>query len=263
MTTMIEAVGITKQYGDALALDEAGFTVAGGEVVALLGANGAGKTTLLKCLLGLLRFQGTARIAGIDVLRDGKRARRSVGYLPQVAAFPAHVTVAEALEQRADLRGLTDEDIDARMAQLGLTAHADKRVGALSGGLRQRLGIAAALLGDPPVLILDEPIASLDPDGQALFRELIAQVRDAGRAVLLSTHVHELLDGVAERAVALVEGRVVYDGALDGLLQPAPRRRRLVLPDAHATDPAAVSATVPTRKDDRQIALPALAGEVL
>lgn len=215
---MIEVHELRKSYGEIPVLDGVSFTVREGEVVALLGANGAGKTTLLKCLLGLVRFRGEARIGGLDVAFWGKQVRRLVGYLPQTPAFPPHLTVADALISYADLRGLRGEDIDARLAHVGLTAHADKRVGALSGGLRQRLGLAISLLGDPPVLLMDEPVANLDPEGRQLFQELVADLRAGGRTVLLATHVVRMLDGLAGRALVLSEGRLAFDGRLDELL---------------------------------------------
>jgi ABC-2 type transport system ATP-binding protein/nitrous oxidase accessory protein len=218
-TTVIEVRDLSKRYGRTAVLEGISFTMDEGEVAVLLGANGAGKTTLLKCLLGLVHFQGEARIGGLDVTFWGKEVRRLVGYLPQTPAFPPHLTVADALVYYADLRGLRGEDIDARLAQVGLTAHADKRVGALSGGLRQRLGLAVALLGDPPVLLMDEPVANLDPEGRQLFAGLVARWRAAGRTVLLSTHVVRMLDGLAERALVLSGGRLVYDGRLDALLR--------------------------------------------
>jgi len=217
---VIEVRDLSKSYGRTPVLADLSFTVDEGEVVALLGANGAGKTTLLKCLLGLVRFRGEARIGGLDVAFWGKEVRRLVGYLPQTPAFPPHLTVVETLIEYADLRGLRGEDIDARLVQVGLTAHANKRVGALSGGLRQRLGLAVACLGDPPVLLMDEPVANLDPEGRQLFADLVRDLHAAGRTVLLSTHALRILERVAERALLLSDGRLVYDGRLDALVRP-------------------------------------------
>lgn len=215
---MIELSSLTKRFGIALALDSVTFTAGAGEVVALLGPNGAGKSTMLKCLLGLLRFEGTARIGGLDVARRGNAARRLTGYVPQAPAFPPQLSTGDALEYYADLRGLRGEDIDGRLEQLGLTAHADKPVAKLSGGLRQRLGLAVALLGDPPVLLMDEPAANLDPEGRGLFTELVTELRGRGRTVLLSTHVVDALERIATRALVLVDGRVSYDGSIAGFL---------------------------------------------
>ncbi len=229
---MIEAFGLSKRYGKHAVLDAVSFSAERGEVLALLGSNGAGKTTLLKCLLGLSRFSGVARIGGHDVQRDGKEARRLTGYLPQTPAFPAYLTAGDALEYYADLRGLRGEDIDARLAQVGLTPYEHKPVSALSGGMRQRLGLAVALLGDPRVLLMDEPVANLDPEGRQLFAELIGGLRADGRTVLMSTHVLQLLEDVADRALVLVEGRVAYDGDMTGLLAqgtPAPAEETPVL----------------------------------
>ncbi len=214
---MIEAENITKRYGGVRVLDGVSFAAGAGEAVALLGLNGAGKTTLLKCLLGLLRFEGVARLGGMDVAHLGKEARRLAGYLPQAPQFPPHLTAGDALEYYADLRGLRGEDIDARLEEVGLTAHADKRVAALSGGLRQRLGLAVALLGAPAVLLMDEPAANLDPTGRAIFADLTVGLRARGRTLLLSTHVFDSLDQMAERALVLVDGRMAYDGTMDEL----------------------------------------------
>jgi ABC-type multidrug transport system ATPase subunit len=196
--------------------------------VALLGSNGAGKTTLLKCLLGLIRFQGSARIGGLEVTRFSKQTRGMIGYLPQTPGFPAHLTAGEALAYFASLRGLPDENIDARLDTLGLIPHAAKRISALSGGLRQRLGLAVALLGDPPVLLLDEPVANLDPEGRGLFTDLVADLKARGCTVLLSTHAFDMLEQVAGRALVMAQGTVRYNGSLEGLARHGDRPARLV-----------------------------------
>lgn len=215
---VIEVNGLSKTYGATRVLDGVTFTAGAGEVIALLGLNGAGKTTLLKCLLGLARFDGQARIGGLDLRREGKETRRRVGYVPQAPAFPSYLTVADTLEHFADLRGLRGVDINAALSRVGLTAHTDKKVDALSGGLRQRLGLAVALLGDPPILLMDEPVASIDPEGRRVFTRLVDDLRTEGRTVIVSTHVLRLLEGVADRALVLVDGRVVYDGSLAAVL---------------------------------------------
>ncbi len=221
---MIETFNLGKRYGKHAVLEDVTFAADRGEVLALLGSNGAGKTTLLKCLLGLARCSGVARIGGRDVQRDGKEARRLAGYLPQTPVFPSYLTAGDALEFYADLRGLKGEDIDARLAQVGLTPFEHKPVSALSGGMRQRLGLAVALLGDPKVLLMDEPVANLDPEGRQLFAELISSLRAQGRTVLMSTHVLQLLEDVADRALVLADGKVAYDGDMAGLLaHGAPR----------------------------------------
>jgi ABC-type multidrug transport system ATPase subunit len=225
---VIEVQDITKQYAGVAALDGVSFTAHEGEVVALVGPNGAGKSTLLKCLLGLVRFEGTALVGGLEVELFGKQVRRVAGYLPQAPQFPPHLTTGETLAYFARLRGLRDEDIDARLDMLGLIPHAGKRVSGLSGGLRQRLGLAVALLGDPPVLLLDEPVASLDPEGRGLFADLLSELTARGRTVLLSTHIFEMLEAIAGRVLVLVDGRLTYDGSVDGLVRRGERSARLV-----------------------------------
>lgn len=219
---MIEIEGLGKRFGATRVLNDVSFTAGEGEVIALLGPNGAGKTTLLKCMLGLLRYEGAIHIGGLDARSFGKEARRLIGYLPQAPAFPAHLSAGDALEYYADLRGLRGEDIDARIAMVGLTPHIDKRVSELSGGQRQRLGLAVALLGDPPLLLLDEPVANLDPEGRRIFADLMAEMRGQGRTVLLSTHVFDGLERIASRALVLVDGKVAYDGGLEDLATRRP-----------------------------------------
>ena len=246
---LLEVHNITKRLGGTAVLDNVSFSAGAGEAVALIGPNGAGKTTLLKCLLGLLRFEGTALVDGLDVSSFGKQARAITGYLPQSPRFPPLLTAGEALAYHASLRGLRDEDIDARLDSLGLIPHAAKPVAALSGGLRQRLGLAVAPLGDPPLLLLDEPVASLDPEGREIFAGLISDLTAQGRTVLLSTHVYELLELVVGRAIALVDGRVAYDGPVDGLIQreDAPSRLIATLPleEARLAHAALLRADVP------------------
>lgn len=262
---MIEIHGLTKRYGAARVLDRVTFAAGAGEVVALLGPNGAGKTTLLKCLLGLARFEGRALIDGKDIKKLGKESRRLIGYLPQAPAFPSYLTVADALEYFADLRGLRGVDVDAALERVGLTPHMDKKVDALSGGLRQRLALAVALLGDPPILLMDEPVASIDPEGRQVFTRLVGELRDEGRTVIVSTHVLRLLAGVADRALVLVDGRVVYDGALDAVASETELERLAATgtPAGHAGAAASAELHVPPQPATRPVAgaLRALWGE--
>jgi nitrous oxidase accessory protein len=214
---MLTVEAVTKRYGSALALDGVSLEASAGEVVALLGANGAGKSTLLRCIDGLARFDGRILVDGIDVARHGKEARRLIGYLQQQQALYPDLTVAETTVFYAQLRGLGTEQARAAVDSAGLTDHAGKRAGALSGGMRQRLALAIALVADPPLLLLDEPFSGLDTTAQTELRELVRQQKRRGKTILLSTHRPEDLPYFADRALRLEQGRLTAEGSVDGI----------------------------------------------
>jgi ABC-type multidrug transport system ATPase subunit len=188
-------------------LDGVGFDVRRGESVALVGANGSGKTSVLRCLLGLVPFSGRATIDGYDVVEAPVAARRRIGYVPQKAAF-GDQRAAEVLAFVARLRRLDPARGVALLHAVGLAAHADERVRTFSGGMQQRLALAVALLGDPPVLLLDEPSASLDREGQETFFALMADLRRRGHTLLLASHRPEEVASLADRVLQLDCGRL-------------------------------------------------------
>lgn len=210
-TTAIEVAGLEKSFGEVRAVDGASFAVHPGETVALLGPNGSGKTTTLKCVAGLLRPDaGTIRVAGFDLRRDYRAARRAFTFLPQEPSFAANLTVREVVEFHARLRRLPAARVDAALGLAGLEGEAaERRVGELSGGMRQRLSLAVAELPEVGVMLLDEPTANLDPEAALNFRELARRWRREGRALLLSTHVLTDVQELADRVVVLVAGRPV------------------------------------------------------
>lgn len=187
-------------------LDGIGFQVRRGEAVALVGANGSGKTTVLRCLLGLVPFTGQARIGGHDVVREPVAARTLTGYLPQRPAF-GDMTAEEALRFVARLRRVPLEGVLPALRRVGLERHAGVSARTFSGGMQQRLSLAAALLADPPVLLLDEPTASLDRAGQDSFLELATSLVDEGRTLLLASHRAEEIGKLTSRVIELHEGR--------------------------------------------------------
>lgn len=204
---MIRVEGVSKAYGPVLALDDVSMQVAPGEVVLLLGANGAGKSTLIRCILGVVDYAGAIGVQGLDPLRQGKEVRRRIGYMPQAGGLHDDLTVAETLDFYGALRGLPAAGQDALLEDVGLASAATRRVGELSGGMRQRLGFAVARLGEPPILVLDEPSVSLDRDGCRLLGRRVRELADTGVAVLLSTHAEASLAGMADRRVVLDQGR--------------------------------------------------------
>ncbi|HEY6868109.1 MAG TPA: ABC transporter ATP-binding protein, partial [Candidatus Eisenbacteria bacterium] len=205
---MIRAEGITKRYGAITAVRELSFEVARGETFALIGPNGAGKTTVLKLVLGLARADaGTLAIGPERVPPHDVRARRRLGYVPQRVEFPADRTVVEVLGFYAGLRGLARAAVGESLGRVGLERLAARRACDLSGGTMQRLALAQALLGDPDLLVLDEPTASLDPEATWEFRSLVEHLQREGKTLLLSSHLLSEVERVADRVLILVEGR--------------------------------------------------------
>jgi nitrous oxidase accessory protein len=206
----LQVAGLSKHYGRTLALSGISFNARPGEAIALWGANGAGKSTLLKSLLGLVDYRGQVLVAGHDVRRAGKLARRAIGYVPQEAQF-YDLNVRATLAFYARLKQVPDSQrrIAALLERLGLVEHAAKPVSALSGGLRQRLALAIALLADPPVLLLDEPTASLDAAAQRDYLALLASLRATeGKTILFASHRLEEVEALANRVLWLEQGRL-------------------------------------------------------
>lgn len=208
---MITIDHLTKRFGRTTAVDGVCLTIAPGESVALWGGNGAGKTTIIRCVLGLIRFGGRITVGGYDVLKHGKRARGLIGYVPQELGFYDELRVSAAVRFFARLKGVTLASAEEVLASVGLAGHGGKRVRELSGGMKQRLALAVALLGDPPVLVLDEVTASLDACGRDEFVALLSRLSHAGRAMLFASHRVEEVTTLATRVVTLEQGRVVRD----------------------------------------------------
>ncbi len=204
--------------GGVRALDDVSIEVSRGEVTGLLGANGAGKSTLLRVLATLQRpDSGVVALAGIDALADPEAARARLGYLPQDFGFPPALTPAELLDHFAVLKGFSSKParrdaVDSMLQRVNLWTERRRAVRALSGGMRQRLGIALALIGGPDVLIVDEPTVALDPAERYRVFDLLVELAEE-RAVLLSTHLVADVEALCHSAVILQRGRVVRSGA--------------------------------------------------
>jgi ABC-2 type transport system ATP-binding protein len=219
--SIVDVRGLSKYYGPFIAVHGVSFTIPQGQIVALLGPNGAGKTTIMRMLTGYLApSSGTASIAGFDVQKERLQVAASIGYLPENGPLYLDMTPVEALRFFGEARGLSvkalQERIDAVAAQCNLQAVLDKPIGKLSKGLRQRVGVAQALLHDPPVLIMDEPRTGLDP---IQVRQYRAQVRGFGghKTVIVSTHVLDDLKDIVDRVLIISRGRLVFDGPVDAL----------------------------------------------
>ncbi|MCW5977713.1 MAG: ATP-binding cassette domain-containing protein [Bryobacteraceae bacterium] len=213
---MIEAVGLSKFYGDFAAVRDVTFSVPRGQVAAFLGPNGAGKSTTMKLLTGYLApTAGRSRIAGYDVAADRIESAARLGYLPENGPLYADMTPLALLKFFGEARGLAGgrlrKRIDSVVAQCALGQVLEKSISKLSKGYRQRVGMAQVLLHEPDVLIMDEPTSGLDPNQ---IREVRALIRELGRTktILLSTHILQEVEAVAGRVLLINEGRIVFDG---------------------------------------------------
>jgi ABC-2 type transport system ATP-binding protein len=220
LSAVLSVSALAKRYGELEALRDVSFDVAGGELVAVVGPNGAGKTTLLSIIAGIQR-PSAGTVAGLA--RAGRA--NEIGWAPQQPALYTKLTVAENLALFARLEGVEDvEQAVARMLeQTGLADRADERVGRLSGGTRQRVNVALGLIGDPPVLALDEPSASLDPGQRERLWRFIGGLAKAGTSVVFSTHNVAEAQRYADRVIVLDEGDLLFDGSPQALIAAAGR----------------------------------------
>jgi heme exporter protein A len=215
LSNAVEADGLTRRYGDRVALDRVSFTLAPGQTLAVLGPNGAGKTTLLKVLATLLRpHEGDVRVLGSALPDEAWKVRGHVGYLGHEPALYRSLTARENLLFAARLHGVPEARVDALLDAVGLTRRADDRIEEFSRGMRQRIAAARAVLHDPPLLLLDEPWSAVDPGAVALLQPLIG--RESGRTRILVTH--DIARGIAEAdaLIGIRNGRIQIAGTASG-----------------------------------------------
>ena len=271
----IEAVSLTKRYGDRLAVDDVSFTAHEGEVIGLLGPNGAGKTTTVRLLTTVVpATSGTFRVAGASHTSPDE-VRSRVGALPESAGYPGHLTGRGYLRRHGRLFGLTahraEEVARSLLTDVGLHDRSDTLIRTYSRGMRQRLGIARALVNDPAVVFLDEPTLGLDPAGQRQVLELVRVIATGrGATVVLSTHTLPDVEAVCGRVLILNRGRVVAAGSVDEVVRAAaaPRTVRARVPvgdlEAAVTALARVEgggvSTVEGQPGQLVMSLPAAAG---
>ncbi|MFZ1490617.1 MAG: ABC transporter ATP-binding protein [Ilumatobacteraceae bacterium] len=208
---MIHVEKLFKRYGKTTVVSDISFDVAPGEAVALWGPNGAGKSTVMKCILGAIPYEGKVEVGGFDARRRGKAARQLLGYVPQHLAFYDDLTVGETVALSTRLRRVALDRGREVLGQLGLGDEWGKRVGALSGGMKQRLGIALALVSDPPVLLLDEPTSSLDVAARRSVLEVFESLRDDRRAIVLTSHHLDEVGVLADRVLAMDSGQCILE----------------------------------------------------
>ena len=217
----IQVTNLTKVYGSQRAVDGISFTLRPGEIVGFLGPNGAGKSTTMKILTGYLKpSEGTARVADFDVKEQPMQSRRSIGYLPEHNPLYLDMYVREFLLFSGKMYHLSGDSLKERVSEMitmcGLETEKHKKIGQLSKGYRQRVGLAQSFLHDPSVLILDEPTTGLDPNQILEIRELI---RTAGKnkTVLFSTHIMQEVEALCDRVIIINKGKVVSDSSLETL----------------------------------------------
>lgn len=233
MAAMIEVENLVKWYGPTLAVDHLTFGIPSGQIVGFLGPNGAGKSTTLRMLTGYLPpTSGCARVAGRDVLTQSREVRSQIGYLPESNPLYPEMRVEEYLHFRGKLQGMDRASRASRINEVcdrcGLKTVRLRLVGQLSRGNRQRVGLAAALLHRPPLLILDEPTAGLDPNQITHVRHLIRELRD-DHTVLLSTHILPEVEKIADRVLVIAGGRIVAQGSPDELRRRVTSGSRILM----------------------------------
>ncbi|MFK7930634.1 MAG: ABC transporter ATP-binding protein [Myxococcota bacterium] len=210
-TPAIEFEGVRRTFGRVVAVERVDLSLPSGSFVGLIGHNGAGKSTLLRMLTGLLLpTEGRVRVAGIDVHQEPRKARQVLGAVPERPALYEYLTAREWLNFVAEVRGGA-EAIDELLDAMDLSGDADRLIREFSQGMRRKAALAAALLGDPAVLVLDESLNGLDPPSAARVKALLRRRVDAGATVVLSTHVVDTVEKVADRVVMLAHGSVVAD----------------------------------------------------
>ena len=217
MNAVVEWRDVTKRYRGVTAVEGVSLALEAGQATALVGHNGAGKTTLIKLLLGLIRpSSGRVLIGGVDAT-GGAQARRAIGFLPESVAFHGAMTGRELMAFYARLKGEPRARNDELLARVGIADAADRRVATYSKGMRQRLGIAQALIGAPRLLLFDEPTSGLDPASRRDVYEMIDALRGSGATVLISTHALAEVEHRVDRVAVMHRGRLLAAGTLDEL----------------------------------------------
>ncbi|MGB7643176.1 MAG: ABC transporter ATP-binding protein [Terriglobales bacterium] len=231
---MIQITNLRKEFDDLLAVDNVSLTIPAGEIYGLIGPNGAGKTTTIRIACGLLEpTGGEVRIAGVDVLHDPEHARRHIGYLSDFFSVYEDLKVWEYLDYFAHAYKMPEREIPARLteviAEAGLESKRETLIHGLSRGMKQRLGIARAMIHRPKVLLLDEPPSGLDPKARIELRNLLRSVRDAGATILISSHILTELEGLCTSIGIMEKGRLVRSGKLEEVISAGAQSRQIKL----------------------------------
>jgi len=232
---LIEVSNLVKKYGDKVAIDGLSFSIKEGEVVGLLGLNGAGKSTTMNCLTGYIApTEGNIQIGGFDILKDPNKAKKIIGYLPEVFSFYTDMRIIEYLDYVCDIKGFTKdkkirkEHIEAICKQTGISELSGRMIRNLSKGYKQRVGFAQALIGNPKVIILDEPTVGLDPSQIIEIRQLI---KDSGResTVIVSSHILSEIQAICSRIILIHEGHIAFDGPIEAIGKNVTEGREVIV----------------------------------
>lgn len=232
---MIEVKNLVKKYGDKAAVENLSFSIKEGEVVGLLGLNGAGKSTTMNCLTGYIApTEGSIQIGGYDILKDPNKAKKIIGYLPEVFSFYTDMRIVEYLDYVCDIKGFTKdkqvrkEHIEAVCRQTGISDLSGRMIRNLSKGYKQRVGFAQALIGNPKVIILDEPTVGLDPSQIIEIRQLI---KDSGKesTVIVSSHILSEIQAICSRIILIHEGRIAFDGPIESIGKDVTEGREVII----------------------------------
>lgn len=226
----IDVRGLTKHYNGVKAVNNISFTVRKGEIFGFLGPNGAGKTTTIKSILNLIQTEaGDIKINGIDIKKNGKAAKKYIGYLPEKVAFYDNLTALQNMNFYAEMKNIPKNECIPLIKEIGLEDAINKKVGKFSKGMEQRLGMARALIGNPPILILDEPSGGLDPRGVILIRNKIKEMKDRGSAIFISSHILSEVQEVCDRVGIINKGVIVAEDSVDNLRNKLNLRPKLII----------------------------------
>jgi ABC-2 type transport system ATP-binding protein len=226
----IEINAVTKQYKKNIkGLDNVSFSIGTG-VFGLLGHNGAGKTTLMRLITTILRpTQGTIKVLGGDTMKNGDSVRHNIGYLPQELTMYNSLSAFDFVAYVARLKGITDDKAVIQMLEnVGMSEYKKRKIGQLSGGMKRRVGIAQALVGNPRIVIVDEPTAGLDPEERVRFRGILSQYAKTDRTIVLSTHIVEDIYQLCEQVAVLREGKLFYNGSTNTLLDTVKGKVKII-----------------------------------
>ena len=227
---IIDVKNLTKKFRDLVAVNNISFSVKKGEIFGFLGPNGAGKTTTIKAILGLIKYdKGFVKINGKDVLKDPKEVKKNVGYLPEKVSFYDKLSALQNLNFYAELKNISKDKCLPLIEEFGLGEYANKKVGQYSKGMRQRLGLARALLGDPNIIFLDEPASGLDPRGVKWIRNKIKQLNKNGVTIFISSHILSEIQAVSTQVGIINKGVLVAQDSVDNLGEKLKIKPKLIL----------------------------------
>jgi ABC-2 type transport system ATP-binding protein len=227
---VIETFDLTKKYDDKAVVNNLNMKVEAGEIFGFLGPNGAGKTTTMKMLLGLVHpTSGSGKVAGFDIIKQVLDVRKSCGVLPDPAGFYDNLNARQNLKFYGSLYNLSGKDLDEKvngtLDLVGLNDAKDKKIGKFSKGMRQRFGVAQAIVHDPPVLMFDEPTAGIDPQGAEDFHVLVRELKSRGKTIFLTSHVMPEVEAICDRIGIIINGEMKICGNVDELVDQYSRRQ--------------------------------------